>query len=110
MLCLPGFTPVAKDAHAVGDSGEWVVASGIHAALFGEPLHVRQLAFLHPFAVERRVEAVEPENHHPLGVGAGAPPAAACGCLRQHRGQGNDQDNGKRRGQAGGFRASMRRL
>ena len=28
MLCLPAFTPVANDAHAVGDSGEWVVASG----------------------------------------------------------------------------------
>ena len=28
MLCLPGLTPVANDAHAVGDSGECVVASG----------------------------------------------------------------------------------
>src|SRR5688500_8177921 len=28
MLCFPGLTPVANDAHAVGDSGEWVVASG----------------------------------------------------------------------------------
>ncbi len=28
MLCLPAFTPVANDAHAVGDSGECVVASG----------------------------------------------------------------------------------
>src|SRR4051812_3025397 len=28
MLCFPGLTPVAKEAHAVGDSGEWVVASG----------------------------------------------------------------------------------
>src|SRR3954471_6245369 len=29
MLCLPGLTPVANDAHAVGDSGDCVVASGI---------------------------------------------------------------------------------
>src|SRR6185295_5299315 len=28
MLCLPAFTPVANDAHAVGDSGEWVVCRG----------------------------------------------------------------------------------
>src|SRR6187397_2110144 len=28
MLCLPALTPVANDAHAVGDSGECVVASG----------------------------------------------------------------------------------
>ena len=28
MLCLPALTPVANDAHAVGDSGEWVVVSG----------------------------------------------------------------------------------
>ena len=28
MLCLPAFTPVANDAHAVGDSGECVVSSG----------------------------------------------------------------------------------
>ena len=28
MLCLPGFTPVANDAHAVGDSGECVVPRG----------------------------------------------------------------------------------
>ena len=28
MLCLPGLTPVANDAHAVGDSGECVVVSG----------------------------------------------------------------------------------
>ena len=28
MLCLPALTPVANDAHAVGDSGEWVVSSG----------------------------------------------------------------------------------
>ncbi len=27
MLCLPAFTPVANDAHAVGDSGECVVSS-----------------------------------------------------------------------------------
>ena len=45
MLCLPGLTPVANDAHAVGDSGECVVAERIHAALVGQPLHVRQLAF-----------------------------------------------------------------
>src|SRR4051812_45140898 len=28
MLCLPAFTPVANDAHAVGDSGECVVCRG----------------------------------------------------------------------------------
>src|SRR5436190_17522815 len=28
MLCLPALTPVANEAHAVGDSGEWVVCSG----------------------------------------------------------------------------------
>src|SRR3954467_14364678 len=28
MLCLPGLTPVANDAHAVGDSGECVVVKG----------------------------------------------------------------------------------
>src|SRR3954469_8832741 len=28
MLCLPALTPVANDAHAVGDSGECVVCSG----------------------------------------------------------------------------------
>src|SRR5262245_33604279 len=28
MLCFPGFTPVANDAHAVGDSGDCVVPSG----------------------------------------------------------------------------------
>ena len=28
MLCLPGLTPVANDAHAVGDSAECVVPSG----------------------------------------------------------------------------------
>src|SRR6188474_2710155 len=28
MLCLPELTPVANDAHAVGDSGEWVVCRG----------------------------------------------------------------------------------
>src|SRR5437868_2029446 len=28
MLCLPALTPVANDAHAVGDSGECVVARG----------------------------------------------------------------------------------
>src|SRR5919197_711115 len=28
MLCLPALTPVANEAHAVGDSGECVVASG----------------------------------------------------------------------------------
>src|SRR5262249_29988307 len=28
MLCLPAFTPVANEAHAVGDSGECVVWSG----------------------------------------------------------------------------------
>ena len=28
MLCLPGFTPVANDAQAVGDSGDTVVSSG----------------------------------------------------------------------------------
>src|SRR5947207_2279569 len=27
MLCLPAFTPVANDAQAVGDSGEWLVSS-----------------------------------------------------------------------------------
>src|SRR5262252_6602234 len=28
MLCLPALTPVANDAHAVGDSGECVVCRG----------------------------------------------------------------------------------
>ena len=28
MLCLPALTPVANEAHAVGDSGECVVPSG----------------------------------------------------------------------------------
>src|SRR5258707_13536100 len=28
MLCLPALTPVANEAHAVGDSGECVVCSG----------------------------------------------------------------------------------
>src|SRR5882762_4871732 len=28
MLCFPALTPVANDAHAVGDSGECVVCSG----------------------------------------------------------------------------------
>src|SRR3954462_15367990 len=28
MLCLPGLTPVANEAHAVGDSGDCVVAKG----------------------------------------------------------------------------------
>src|SRR6185436_20829693 len=41
MLCLPALTPVANDAHAVGDSGECVVCSGENpprfasAAMFG---------------------------------------------------------------------------
>src|SRR4051812_46385741 len=41
MLCLPALTPVANDAHAVGDSGECVVCSGekpprrARAAMFG---------------------------------------------------------------------------
>src|SRR5688572_10849896 len=41
MLCLPALTPVANDAHAVGDSGECVVSSGekpprfASAAMFG---------------------------------------------------------------------------
>ena len=50
MLCLPALTPVANDAHAVGDSGECVVPSGMNVPPVGEPLHVRQLAFVHPLA------------------------------------------------------------
>src|SRR5882672_9617883 len=34
MLCLPAFTPVANDAHAVGDSGECVVCSGYMPPVF----------------------------------------------------------------------------
>src|SRR6476620_9447553 len=33
MLCLPGFTPVANDAHDVGDSGETVVSSFVSPPL-----------------------------------------------------------------------------
>ena len=32
MLCLPGLTPVANDAHEVGDSGETVVAEFVQSA------------------------------------------------------------------------------
>src|SRR3954466_12079182 len=48
MLCLPALTPVANDAHAVGDSGECVVCSGENpprlasAEIFGSllpPIH-----------------------------------------------------------------------
>ena len=64
MLCLPALTPVANDAHAVGDSGECVVPSARHAAAARrELLHVRQLAFVHPFLDETRIHAVEAENH-----------------------------------------------
>ena len=37
MLCLPGLTPVANDAHAVGDSGECVVRERSNAAGGCEP-------------------------------------------------------------------------
>src|SRR5262245_15186002 len=33
MLCFPGLTPVAKDAHDVGDSGETVVSSFVSAPI-----------------------------------------------------------------------------
>src|SRR5215831_14604767 len=33
MLCFPGLTPVANDAHDVGDSGETVVSSFVRAPL-----------------------------------------------------------------------------
>src|SRR5215471_8210478 len=33
MLCFPGLTPVANDAHDVGDSGETVVSSFVSAPL-----------------------------------------------------------------------------
>src|SRR4249920_2316060 len=33
MLCLPGLTPVANDAHDVGDSGETVVSSFVSPPL-----------------------------------------------------------------------------
>src|SRR5262245_3422938 len=38
MLCLPAFTPVANDAHAVGDSGECVVCSGEKPPCFASAL------------------------------------------------------------------------
>ena len=63
MLCLPAFTPVANDAHAVGDSGECVVVERAHAAAaLRELLHVRQLAFVHPLLDELRIHPVEAED------------------------------------------------
>src|SRR5262245_19586480 len=38
MLCLPALTPVANDAHAVGDSGECVVCSGETPPCFASAL------------------------------------------------------------------------
>ena len=82
MLCLPAFTPVANDAHAVGDSGECVVPSATHAAAARRQLlHVRQLALVHPFLDEARIHAVEAEDDELLlellrarGAGRTRPP------------------------------------
>ena len=62
MLCLPGFTPVAKLDQATGDSDGCVVSSLAKVPRLGEPLQVRQLALVHELAGERRVHAVE--AHH----------------------------------------------
>ena len=67
MLCLPAFTPVANEAHAVGDSGECVVPSGADAAAARRQLlHVRQLALVHPLLDQARIHAVEAEDHQLL--------------------------------------------
>ena len=85
MLCLPGLTPVANDAHAVGDSGEWVVARSWRPPLGDERLHVRQLALVHPLPDQVGVHAVEPEDHELLRE-------ALRGSLRRGAaGQGNGQ-------------------
>ena len=68
MLCFPGLTPVANDAHAVGDSGECVVASGYIPPCSASRLQVRQLALFDPSADERRIHAVEAEDDEPLRV------------------------------------------
>ena len=63
MLCLPALTPVANDAHAVGDSGECVVSSGCRP-----PPRWRasacSAACLRPSSVcdELRIHAVEAED------------------------------------------------
>ena len=77
MSCLPALTPVANDAHAVGDSGERVVAERVEAAALRELLHVGQLALVHPLADEARVHAVEAEDDQLAGDGcAGRGPHA----------------------------------
>src|SRR3954471_3058979 len=43
MLCLPAFTPVANDAHAVGDSGECVVCSDEKPPCFARALMLGSL-------------------------------------------------------------------
>ena len=70
MLCLPGLTPVANDAHAVGDSAECVVPSGVEAALVDQPLDVGKLAVAGQLLDEVGVHPVEAEDHHLLPVAA----------------------------------------
>ena len=61
MLCLPALTPVANDAHAVGDSGECVVCSGYMPppcasfAMFGSlpsSIHFFEQVRVHPVEAE----------------------------------------------------------
>ena len=86
MLCFPGLTPVANDAHAVGDSGECVVAEAMDAAGCARQFpEVRQLPLVHPFLRESRVHAVEPEDDELLAELLGSAPVSARHC-RAERG------------------------
>ena len=63
MLCLPGLTPVANDAHAVGDSGECVVPSGYMPPSFAS---FEMLAAGRPSSTVSTscgIHAVEAEDH-----------------------------------------------
>src|SRR5262249_19546662 len=77
MLCFPGFTPVANDAQAVGDSGECVVPS---ADMPPRPAILAMLGRLphrHPSRDEMRMEAIDPEDDELLSELSGWPAAAA---------------------------------
>ena len=69
----------------------------IHTTLFGESLEVRQFAFAHPSADQRRIHSVESQDDEPLRELAWRTTAAEQRGLRQ-RNRHCDGNNGDERG------------
>ena len=66
MLCLPGFTPVAKLDQAMGDSEGWVEPRVRKIPVSASRLRFGQLALVHELPRQGRVHAVEAHHEDPL--------------------------------------------